>query len=568
MAKTNKVIMFLVIGAILLLINFSMKKEYTSVGCKTQAEYTDCVWVRSIYGTSGPGATLDQDLDVWGRSTSTCVNPNKVICIDGPEEEYKCLPANSDYVKILTCAEPSGTTDCTNPTGDQGDYTCHQGDVDRCVAGAWVKQDDCEDYNGPLNEIGYYTSSCNTEDAMSSAIGGAVTDCNVASGTTYSCTSKPSNADACTGDETGLTANVVSTVVTSVSACTSTKCEFYCKTGYEKSGNTCVASSGSFSCTGTLPSNINLCPNYNVGLTANTPYTYTTNCASTKCGFACKPDFTYSNGQCVDVFVVANSESVTVSGNTIYVNTRITNTKSSSVSFVVEAQTLNESKKQVTTVPTSVSRCDEDCFWNVHKLVQIDAGDTAIIQLPVTGLPVGKYHILMYSAVDCFGAKFGPYSEGKIITSAPVEVTSSDVEPVPDLCVTERCGDGVCQASDPLGCSDCVTLVCGNGHCDTGETLTNCPGDCHCGDGTCNNGETLVTCVADCSEDIITTCSLDTQCNAATCQVCKDGKCSSACEFYESCDEGECKMASWIYYILGFIGVILALKVISSGSKK
>ncbi len=69
----------------------------------------------------------------------------------------------------------------------------------------------------------------------------------------YSCTNAPSNATAtlCPGDDTGLTANTTSRVVSSC-ANNTIKCEYRCNSGYEKSGNSCVrsgsGSSGEIDC--------------------------------------------------------------------------------------------------------------------------------------------------------------------------------------------------------------------------------------------------------------------------------------------------------------------------------
>ncbi len=59
---------------------------------------------------------------------------------------------------------------------------------------------------------------------------------------TYSCVDPaPSNAALCAGDDQGLSGNVQRTLV---SSCTSAKCEYTCNSGFTRSGNSCVSSSG------------------------------------------------------------------------------------------------------------------------------------------------------------------------------------------------------------------------------------------------------------------------------------------------------------------------------------
>jgi hypothetical protein len=57
---------------------------------------------------------------------------------------------------------------------------------------------------------------------------------------TPTCTgTTPSNANLCSGDSSGLTSNVVKSLVSSCTA--SKKCEYTCKSGYKKVGSSCVA---------------------------------------------------------------------------------------------------------------------------------------------------------------------------------------------------------------------------------------------------------------------------------------------------------------------------------------
>jgi len=70
------------------------------------------------------------------------------------------------------------------------------------------------------------------------------------------------------------------------------------------------------------------------------------------------------------------------------------------------------------------------------------------------------------------------------------------------------CGDGTCASSETNSCaSDCGTPnpTCNNnGTCDSGETTTNCAGDCttatQCGNNVCEAGEDTTSCPNDCQQ--------------------------------------------------------------------
>ena len=94
---------------------------------------------------------------------------------------------------------------------------------------------------------------------------------------TYSCTNIPSNATLCPNDNTGLTGNTISTVV---SSCTpATKCEYTCSNGYTNSGGVCVpAPSGTISATiCTVPIGSNFCYSTTTGTVSGLAGTATIN---------------------------------------------------------------------------------------------------------------------------------------------------------------------------------------------------------------------------------------------------------------------------------------------------
>ena len=76
-----------------------------------------------------------------------------------------------------------------------------------------------------------------------------------------------------------------------------------------------------------------------------------------------------------------------------------------------------------------------------------------------------------------------------------------------DFCLAGNCAiggapDGTpCALGKACGLGQCVVPGCGDGTCQSGETATNCPGDCPlCGDGVCGAGENNHVCPADCAK--------------------------------------------------------------------
>ncbi len=76
-----------------------------------------------------------------------------------------------------------------------------------------------------------------------------------------------------------------------------------------------------------------------------------------------------------------------------------------------------------------------------------------------------------------------------------------------DFCLAGNCAiggapDGTpCALGKACGLGQCVVPGCGDGTCQSGETATNCPGDCPlCGDGICGAGENNHVCPADCAK--------------------------------------------------------------------
>ncbi|MBI2579956.1 MAG: Ig-like domain-containing protein, partial [Candidatus Aenigmarchaeota archaeon] len=76
-----------------------------------------------------------------------------------------------------------------------------------------------------------------------------------------------------------------------------TPCKWKCDAGYGQSGSTCVQQT--FSCTGTAPSNSDLCSNDNTGLTINTPVTLVGACGAPKCEYRCVSGYARQGNTCI-----------------------------------------------------------------------------------------------------------------------------------------------------------------------------------------------------------------------------------------------------------------------------
>ncbi len=117
------------------------------------------------------------------------------------------------------------------------------------------------------------------------------------------------NSTLCSGDNVGLIHN---TPVTLAVSCTdAVKCEYVCDTGYKSIQNICIksyvgpdtnVSVRTFSCTGVIPNNSNLCDNDDYNLTLDTPAVLATSCTpEKKCEYVCKEGYTNKDGNCVIV---------------------------------------------------------------------------------------------------------------------------------------------------------------------------------------------------------------------------------------------------------------------------
>ena len=123
---------------------------------------------------------------------------------------------------------------------------------------------------------------------------------------TVQCTgSVPPNANLCSGDSSNLTQNTSRTLAANCSAPAGSapKCEYTCVSGYALQNGRCVPTN-QFSCTGSVPSNANLCSSDSSNLTQNTSRTLATSCSTPagsnpKCEYTCASGYQESGNQCV-----------------------------------------------------------------------------------------------------------------------------------------------------------------------------------------------------------------------------------------------------------------------------
>ncbi|MFO0747995.1 MAG: hypothetical protein U1F43_20390 [Myxococcota bacterium] len=128
-------------------------------------------------------------------------------------------------------------------------------------------------------------------------------------------------------------------------------------------------------------------------------------------------------------------------------------------------------------------------------------------------------------------------------TTATDAATATDAT-APDI--ASDCGNGVCGAGEnKLNClADCY---CGNGTCEAGETRGNCADDCGCGNLVCDGPETKLSCPGDCCADVkCGDCTCDSLCGETIancpkdCHVCGDGIVSQG-ELDCGCKEDACR---------------------------
>ena len=150
----------MIVGALILIAVFAIKKEGTSTGCEPESNWDDCDWVRSMYdGYTGETAY------VHGWQTSTCSGSSYAICIDSPSNSVPCTKGS-----VINTCSATGGDDCSDPPGEDDSFTCYDDWVQYCNGGTWVPQEICSDYPG-------FTTPCDNKGVLHDRIYQAVSDC-------------------------------------------------------------------------------------------------------------------------------------------------------------------------------------------------------------------------------------------------------------------------------------------------------------------------------------------------------------------------------------------------------
>lgn len=217
--------------------------------------------------------------------------------VDGDCQDSYCNLQTNRCVACLEDAHCSGTT----PICDNN--MCRAA---RCDGSAPQNADLCDNAAGVADDQELTADGTNvliaacTEDTKCeyTCASGYTANAGVCELEEFSCTGDvpDTNAELCTNDDTGLTADTARTLV---GTCTpNTKCEYRCGTGYELSGGACVAQQ--FACTGARPTNSVLCTDDDRDLTVNTGRTVVASCTTAaKCEYTCLAGYVQQGNNCI-----------------------------------------------------------------------------------------------------------------------------------------------------------------------------------------------------------------------------------------------------------------------------
>jgi len=115
---------------------------------------------------------------------------------------------------------------------------------------------------------------------------------------------------------------------------------------------------------------------------------------------------------------------------------------------------------------------------------------------------------------------------------------------------TTSSSEACCTADCSCASSTCAGSTCSNGCGGTCTGTKTCPGTCD-NDGTCDSGETTANCPNDC-------------------KVTPDA-CNNECMgFIQTCNTktGKCDVSVWIWYVVGFMAVMMFMKIVMKGGDK
>jgi hypothetical protein len=244
--------------------------------------------------TCSAGYVLDTGSCRAAVCTPVADPTNSTICAG----DNTGLTADTAKTVVATCSAPKCQYTCSAGYQDNDlNGTC----LAACAAGTCNSHGTCVDTTGTAVctcTAGYTGAACATCAAGYVLDSGA---CRLAmcTGTT------PTDCVLCTGDATGLTVDVAKTLV---ATCGAPKCEYSPAPGYTIDGWGCRAAV----CTGTTPTNSAMCTGDSTGLTADVAKTLVTTCGAPMCEYRCNAGYVKNGAvcDCVGIYYTASATPV------------------------------------------------------------------------------------------------------------------------------------------------------------------------------------------------------------------------------------------------------------------
>jgi hypothetical protein len=201
--------------------------------------HTNC----TISNPADPANSISYIYNFDSESSPACPAPSGNIYAAGQSNAYQCtISINGSNCSPVNISW--NTTNATTPVVEINGSPFDSGGASGSQSAPWINPNSSpyqfnlrnNNVSGTVLDTVTVTAVC----ASGSTWNGSI--CEADPPTTYSCTGAvPSNADLCSDDNTGLSAN---TPITMVDSCVpnSIKCEYTCDVGYELSGGVCVVS--------------------------------------------------------------------------------------------------------------------------------------------------------------------------------------------------------------------------------------------------------------------------------------------------------------------------------------